>query len=276
MTRRRLLAAGLSRGEIASRVSSGALIVVHRGVYRVGHQAPSREATYLAAVEACGAGALLCGRAAAHLHRLVRGPAPPAEVVTRGERRIEGIRTVRCRGRASLDAAVALGIPVTTVARTLVDLAAVLGEGALARACHEAWVLHRVGPEEVGDVLARRPNSPGASKLRRILRGDVRLTLSALERRFLALLKTERLPLPVTNRPAGGRFVDCRWPARRLTVELDSYRYHGTRHAWEQDRHREREARARGDEFRRYTYRDVVEDRRYLLAELRELLCRPA
>ena len=83
--------------------------------------------------------------------------------------------------------------------------------------------------------------------------GEVRVTLSALERRFLARLKAAGLPLPETNRPAGGRRVDCRWPAHRLTVELDSYRYHRSRHAWEQDRRREREARARGDEFRRYT-----------------------
>ena len=108
-------------------------------------------------------------------------------------------------------------------------------------------------------VLARRPNSPGAAKLRAILRGDVRVTLSRLEARFLERLREAGLVLPRTNRPAGGRRVDCRWPEQRLTVELDSYRYHHSRHAWEQDRRREREARARGDEFRRYTYGDVFE-----------------
>ena len=95
---------------------------------------------------------------------------------------------------------------------------------------------------------------------------------SKLERRFLELLREAGLPLPQPNRPAGGRRVDCRWPIRRLTVELDSYRYHHSRHAWEQDRRREREARARGDEFRRYTYGDVVESPRLMLAELRALL----
>jgi very-short-patch-repair endonuclease len=69
-----------------------------------------------------------------------------------------------------------------------------------------------------------------------------------------------------------GRRVDCRWPDHRLTVELDSYRYHHSRHAWEQDRRREREARARGDEFRRYTYGDVFESPGRMLAELRDLL----
>jgi hypothetical protein len=104
----------------------------------------------------------------------------------------------------------------------------------------------------------------------------VNLTLSALERRFLRVLKAERLPLPETNHRIEGRLIDCRWPARRLTVELDSYRFHRTRHAWEQDRRREREAHARGDDFRRYTYGDVFEDQRLMLTELRSLLDRPA
>ena len=64
--------------------------------------------------------------------------------------------------------------------------------------------------------------------------------------------------------------MDARWPGHALTVELDSYRYHRSRHAWEQDRRREREAHARGDEFRRYTYGDVLDDARLMLAELRE------
>jgi very-short-patch-repair endonuclease len=163
-------------------------------------------------------------------------------------------------------------IPVTTVARTLVDLAAVLTVDDLARACHEAGIRHAATPSDVEAVLARRPTSPGAANLRRILRGDVHVTLSVLERRFLARLREAGLTLPETNQPAGDRRVDCRWPAHRLTVELDGYRYHHSRHAWEQDRRREREARARGDEFRRYTYADVFEQPGLMLAELRDLL----
>jgi very-short-patch-repair endonuclease len=100
----------------------------------------------------------------------------------------------------------------------------------------------------------------------------VRVTLSRLEARFIRRLKEAGLPLPKTNRVAGERRVDCRWPEHKLTVELDSYRYHHSRYAWEQDRLREREARARGDEFRRYTSRDVFEDPRFMLSELRALL----
>ena len=94
------------------------------------------------------------------------------------------------------------------------------------------------------------------------------MTLSSLEARFLKLLRDNRLPLPITNRPAGGRRVDCRWPEHRLTVELDSYQFHNSRHSWERDRHREREARARGDDFRRYTYGDVYEHPKLMLTEL--------
>ena len=85
-------------------------------------------------------------------------------------------------------------------------------------------------------------------------------------------MQANDLELPETNRRAGGRRVDCRWPERRLTIELDGYRYHRSRRAWEQDRRREREAHSRGDDFRRYTYGDVFDDPRLMLAELRGLL----
>jgi very-short-patch-repair endonuclease len=272
VSRAELLDAGVAPWEIRDRLRSGALLIEYRGVYRVGHRAPSREARYLAAVRACGPGAVLSGRAAAHLQGLIKGRPPPPEVIARTERRIEGILTQRSKTLDPRDVTETQSIAVTTVPRTLVDLAAVLPVDALARVCHEAGVLHGTTPAHVEAVLTRRPTSPGAAALRRILRGDVHDTISTLERRFLARLHAAALPLPQTNRPAGGRRVDCRWPAQRLTVEVDGYRYHRSRHAWEQDRRREREARARGDEFRRYSYGDVFEDPRFMLAELRGLL----
>jgi very-short-patch-repair endonuclease len=272
VTRIQLLDAGLTESQVDRRLRAGGLLPIHPGVYRVGHRAPSVEATYLAAVLAAGDGAVLSGLAAAHLHGLVKGAIPPAEVTARTERRIEGVRTHRCRLLDAQQAAAVRGIPVTTVPRTLVDISSVLSLDALGRACHEAGVRHRTTPAQVEAVLALRPNARGAKQLRRIINGDVHVTLSVLERRFLELLSRAGLPLPVTNRPAGGRRVDCRWPEYRLTVELDGYRFHNSRYSWEQDRRREREARARGDEFRRYTYADVTEDPRFMLAELRRLL----
>jgi len=272
VTRRQLLAAGVRSSGIDRRVAKGALMPEYRGVFRVGHTAPSREASYMAAALACGPGSLIGDPAAGHLWGLVKGLAPPPSVVARTEHRVAGLRTRCCRRLTEADATVRRGIPVTTVPCTLVDLAAVLGRDALARACHEAGVLHETTPRQVEEVLVRRPNSPGAGKLRTILRGDEPVTLSRLERAFLARLRAARLPVPVTNKPAGTKRVDCRWPEHRLTVELDSFRFHNSRYSWEQGHRREREARARGDEFRRYTWGDVVERPSQMLADLANLL----
>jgi hypothetical protein len=270
VTRRELLDAGVTRDEIQWRREIGSLIEEHPGVYRVGHRAPNVESSYMAAVKAGGEGALLDGLAAAHLLALVKGKAPPPEVVTPTERRIPGLTTTRSRATCRDHAAKWRGIPVTSVPRTLIDIAPCLGPDRLARACHEAGVLHKTTPRQVERIL--RPNVPGAAKLRAILRGDTKVLLSKLERRFLERLEAASLPLPETNRQAGGRRVDCRWPDHKLTVELDSYTYHSSRDAWENDRRREREAFARGDEFRRYTWGDVFEEPAQMTAELGALL----
>lgn len=217
VTRRQLLAAGISGDEIAHRVRGGALLREYPGVYRVGHRAPSVEARYLAAVLACGERALLSGSAAAHIWGLIKGAAPPPQVITPTERRIEGINTRRSRKIDPNDATTCRGIPITTVPFTLIALAAQLDAEALARACHEAGVRYGTTPRQVEGVLLRRPNAPGTRQLRAVLQGDVKVTLSKLEQRFLELLRHERLELPQTNRPAGTRRVDCRWPSHRLT-----------------------------------------------------------
>jgi hypothetical protein len=271
VTRKQLLAAGVSKEEIRRRIKKGSLLVVHRGVYRVGHRAPSIEARYLAAVLACGDGAVLSGEAAGYLWGLIKGSAPPPEVTTPKDRKVKGIRTRRAR-RGEIEATTWRGIPITTVPRTLVDLSSSLQLEDLARACHEAGVLHRTTPRQVEQVLTKRPNTAGAKQLRSVMHGDVHVTLSALERRFLERLDEASLPHPITNKPAGSKRVDCRWPQHNLTVELDSYRYHRSRHAWEQDRRREREAHARGDDFRRYTHDDVLEAPEQMLRELSVLL----
>jgi hypothetical protein len=178
---------------------------------------------------------------------ILRGKPPPPEVKAPTRRRLAGVGTRRSRHSlpSNLEATTWQGIPVTSPARTLVDLAALLSEEALARACHEAGVHHRTTPEQVERVLDRRPTSRGAAKLGAVLPGEVRVTLSKLERRFLERVREIERPLPGTNRRAGSKRVDCRRPEHRLTVELDRYTYDHSRHAWEQDRRREREAYAR-------------------------------
>jgi very-short-patch-repair endonuclease len=272
VTRRELYLAGITTSQIKGRMQSGALIPVHRGVFRVGHCAPSLEARYMAAVKACGDRSLLAGRAAAHLFGLLKSPPSLPEVLTPTEHRIDGVIAHRSLGIKRTDATQWRGVPVTSVPRTLVDLAGGLSEPALARAVHEGEVRFRITPDQVEKILARRHNWPGARNLRRILWGEVPVSLSRLESAFIAAVRGAGLPIPKTNRPAGTRRVDCRWPEHRLTVELDSYRYHHSRHAWEQDRQREREARARGDDFRRYTWADVIENPPPMLADLRSLL----
>jgi very-short-patch-repair endonuclease/phosphoribosylcarboxyaminoimidazole (NCAIR) mutase len=264
VTRAELLQAGVSRHEIEHRLRTGSLIAVFRGVYRVGHAAPSLEARYMAAVKAAGEGAVLSGLAAAHLFGLVKGTAPAPVVSAPKERRIKGVKVRRVRKLGEEVKTVWRGIPVTTVPRTLIDLSSLLSFDELAKAAHEATIRYEI---------TRVEKAP--QRLQAILEGDAPILLSRLERRFRALLRKAGLPLPVTNRPAGAHYVDCRWPHHKLTVELDSYRFHKTRHAWEQDRRRDRDARRRGDVMRRYTWRDVFEEPDDMLAELHEILLAP-
>lgn len=103
------------------------------------------------------------------------------------------------------------------------------------------------------------------------MRGDTPVTLSEMERLAFARLRDAGLPLPEANRVASGRRVDLRWPGRP-TVELGSYQFHNSRHAWERDHARRREARARGEEFRPYTWTDVTEHAEAMIAEVRRLV----
>ena len=274
VSREELLAAGLSEGQVDWRVQSGLLIPDYDGIYRLGHTAPNLESSYLAAVVACGEGSLLSGRAAAHLCGLVRARPPNPEVTTTTKRTPGGVIVHRKRFIHPRDATEYRGIPVTTVPRTVADMAGHTTPGDLALLFHEARIRFSVTPEHVEAVLARS-RVRGAAALRRVMWGDERVLLSELERGFIALLDTHHLPLPGTNIPRGAHWVDCWWPEFRLTVELDTYRYHGTRHAWEKDQRREREARKRGD-HRRYVWGDVFETPEELLADLSPALAAPS
>ncbi len=210
VTHRGMTAAGITPAEIRSRRRSGLLYEVHRGVYRVGHRAPTLEARYLAAVLACGDGAVLSGMAAAHLLALTKGTPPAAEVTCVKRRRVKGVVTRRSIHRP-VRAISCRGVPVTSVARTLVDICAALDREALARACHEAGVKYGATPRDVEAELAEWPNAKGAAMLRAVLRGEVHVTLSRLERKFLFLLEG-RGSAPTGDEPAGRR------PTRRLSL----------------------------------------------------------
>jgi very-short-patch-repair endonuclease len=223
----------------------------------------------MAAVLACGEGAMLSGLAAAFLLGAIKGKPRAPEVTAPRVRQVKGVRTRRIN-LARAEKTLWRGIPTTTPARTLVDLAPRLPLDALARACHELDVRHGVRMTTVPTGV------PGAAKLRAVMAGDAPALLSELERRFRRLLRDHGLPLPQVNRRQGAHYVDCRWADHRLTVELDSYRFHHSRHAWEADRERDRAARARGDTYRRYTWRDVAEHPLSMVSELTALLGFPA
>lgn len=254
VTRRQLLDAGIDPKRVDRWVADDRLRIVHRGVYALGHTAPSLHAAYMAAVLAGGLGAVLSHRAAGYLLKVLRGlPARPEITVPTTDRRARpGIVIHRVRVLHPRDVCVVDGIPMTIVPRVLLDLAPSLKPADLTRACHEAWVHHRVTPEMVEACIARNPHKPGAAKLRHALGSDV--TLSTLEDRFLALLEANGVPRPRTNIDVNGDKVDCHWEQHGLTVELVTFRYHATRYGFEANNERRRRS-----SHVAYTYGDVVE-----------------
>ena len=270
VTRRQLLAAGIDARRIERWLADGRLRRVHRGVYAVGHVAPSMHGDYIAAVFAGGDGARLSCAPAAHLFKLTRArraPAPEITVPTLHHRRRPGIVIHRVKALHPYDTTEYEGIPITSVPRVLLDLAPRLSPPDLARACHEAWVHYRTTPIHVEACIARNPNKPGVAKLRRALGADI--TLSDLEDAFLILLEQHGLPRPRTNIDLAGDRVDCHWPQHGLTVELVSYRFHATRDGFEKD-----VARRRRSRHVAFAWGDVVERPAATAAELRQLLSR--
>ncbi|MBW3654331.1 MAG: hypothetical protein KY433_12295, partial [Actinobacteria bacterium] len=157
------------------------------------------------------------------------------------------------------------GIPFTAAERVLLDLAPRLPLAELTRAAHEAWIRYGTSPAGVERCIGRNPTKKGAAKLRRALGSDV--TLSDLEDGFLELLARHHLPRPRTNIDRAGDKVDCHWADRGLTVELLSFRFHGTRRAFEDD-----VARRRRSNHLAYTYGDITDRGVPTAAERRPLL----
>jgi hypothetical protein len=233
----------------------------------------------MAAVLACGPGAALSHRSAARLWRLIRSSNAVVEITrSTGLRGRPGIRV----HRASLPAdelARVDGILVTSVSRTLLDLAAVLTKRQLERALNEAEVLGLTDRVSVPELLERYPRRGGSAVLRALLGEGVAvagITRSELEERFVAFLDAYGLPRPRLNADLAiqGRFfeVDCLWRDERLVVELDGKAAHGTGRAFEQDRERDRLLMAAGWRVVRLTWRQLHGDAPAVAADLRKLL----
>ena len=264
---------GLSGPGITRRVQAGRLHRLYRGVYAVGHTALTPRARELAAVLACGGGAALSHRSAGAGWLLAR---PPRKIhVTCSRSRAPGPGVVVHRSALHPSDRVVLdGLPVTTVARTLVDLADVLAQDQLADAVNEAEVQRRFDLRQLEAARARVPNRRGRHKLDRVLASwrPRPFTRTEAERLFLALCKRHGLPRPRVNTWIGEQEVDFAWPAHRLAVEVDGEATHQTRKAFEEDRRGDRRLAARGIQVLRVTWRDLCADSAGVAAEVDAVL----
>jgi hypothetical protein len=261
---RQLRSLGVGPGAIDHWVKTGRLHVWYRGVYAVGHRALKREGRWMAAVLAVGPDAALSHRSAGALSGM-RPSARWAIEVTVG-RKVRGPAGVEVHhARLEPDEVTTIdGIPVTTAARTLVDLAAVLPADQLHKAVKQAAILQLPHPD-----LERYRGRRGT---RNLPRHEPAPTRSELEDRFNAFLSANGLPPGMVNAPQRGKEPDIRWPHARLIVELDGFDTHGTRHAFEDDRARDRALLVAGWRTIRVTWRQLHEQPRALAKDLKTLL----
>jgi predicted transcriptional regulator of viral defense system/very-short-patch-repair endonuclease len=278
---RQLETLGLGASGVRRRVVTGKLRRLHHGVYAVGLAAPTVKAAYMAAVLACGPGAALSYRSAgAHLGlRACSRSTVDVSTPRRTGKGRPGIQVHRAARLEPCDVTDVEGIPCTTVARTLLDLAGTIDGGALERAVERAEELQVFDLRAVEDVLARAGRHGGARALRAVLGAytpEPEFTRSRLERRFLEVCRRAGVPRPQVNRfsavPGDGFEVDFTWPDQRLMVEVDSHRYHGSRAAFERDRRRDQKLIAAGWRVVRFTWRQVFGQPDEVAATLRALL----
>ena len=277
VTRAQLEAIGFGRGAIAHRLAQARLHRLHRGVYLVGHPVAPPLARELAALLACGPGAVLSHRTAGELWGLLPAGEGNREVditVVGRNPRHPGIRVHRVRRLEARHLMARRGIPVTAPARTLLDLADVLPPRALERAVDEAQVSRRVRHEDLLAVLAEANGRHGAPALRAVLEreGGPAITRSEAEERLLALLRRAGLPPPRVNVRLAGHEVDLFWPDQGVVIEIDGYAFHSSRAAFERDRVRDAQLQAIGLRVMRVTWRQIVAEPEALLVRIAQLL----
>ena len=258
---------GVARGSVNYRLIAGHLHRVHRRVYAVGHSRLTRNGRFMAAVLACGPGAVVSHRSAAALLDLRPTSAPTVDITA-------AFRTIRSRpgihahtgALLDRDTVEVQDVPCTSTARTLLDLAGVLDPRSLQRALERAETLRTLDLDAINDLLERSNGHHGARKLDHALaryRPDIQ-TRSELEAVFLDLCTKHSLPSPVVNGRvqvgAEGFEVDFHWPGHRLVVEVDGFEHHGTRTAFEQDRARDQLLTSAGYRVVRFTWRQVRDD----------------
>jgi len=308
VARWQLVRLGLGSDAVDRRASTGRLHRLYEGVYAVGHRALTLEGWWMAAVLASGPGnagpegsatstcvpganpsptgivlsspaAVLSHRSAAALWRIRRPTDGAAHVTLARKSRSTGQIRRHYRRLPPDEVTVHEGIPVTTVPRTIFDLAATSSADVVEFALREAEYLHLHDALSVPDLLARYPGRRGARRARLALArlaertGRVR---SPLEEVFVPFLRRHRLPRPRLNAwlEVGGRRhqIDCLWPADRLIAELDGWEGHGTRAAFHEDRARDRRLQTAGYRVTRLTWNQLEDEPETIASDLRALL----
>jgi very-short-patch-repair endonuclease len=274
-----LLRLGMSAEMVKVRIRRGALHVVHRGVYAVGHRALTVEGRWMAAVLAFGPEAVLSHRSAGQLWGLLPRSAIAPEVTRPRHAAGRPHLVVRQCSLPADETTRVDGIPVTSVPRTLFDLAATRPEREVERAWNEMEVRRLTDPLSVPGLLERHPGRPGSKVLARLAGSRERpvgITRNELEEAFLALVDRHGLPRPRMNAHLAvrGRFfeVDALWEARRVAVELDGGAVHRTARAFHRDRERDRILEAEGWRTPRITWDHVRDTPGEVASDLRLIL----
>ena len=239
VTRAQLRAARIGDDTIDRMARSGRLHRMHPGVFAVGHQALAPLARETAALLALGEGAYLSHLSAAALWGMLPTGDGPVDVLLHPGRAHAraGIRVHRTSHLEPRDSRLREYLPVTSPARTLLDLADVLTGRPLEKALEEAWAHRLVRQPAVNDVIHRANGRRGAKRLSALLghAGTTR-SFSGGEDKLLALLRQAELPLPIMNAHLHGHRVDYYWPKNGLVLELDSIQFHSSRPVFERDR----------------------------------------
>jgi very-short-patch-repair endonuclease len=253
---RQLIALGYPTSTVYDWAAAGRLHRLHRGVYAVGHRHMTWHAHCFAAVLA-NAPAVASHISAAYLWGLLRGrPSGAFHVTARTRRHAKREFRVHFAELAIEDEAVAEGIPVTSLSRTLLDLAVVLSPARLDRVIGRAEELRLFDLRPVEALLERTKGHPGHGRLRRALeiyRDEPEFTRSRLERRFLRLARQAGIPAPAMNHVVGGFELDAYWEGERFAVELDICETHGSHLSFESDRLRQDDLLLIGVEMIRVT-----------------------
>jgi len=277
--RAQLLARGVAAHTVDRMVRTGRLIVLWRGVYQIG-PLPGGHAAEAAAVLACGPECRVSHMSAAALQCMVdAGRAHPSVEVTmprRKRRRIEGVRVHRVRDLRPDEVTTLDGIPVTTPARTLLDIAETLTSREVEQALANALRMRLVTREDVQRMLERHRTHRGAPLLRRLLEAEdgPSFTRSEGEEKLLEIARSARLPRPELNVNVLGHEVDFLWRSERVVAEVDGYAFHASAKSFAQDRRRDAELTAAGYRVLRFTWADLTDGRYVTVVRLARALIR--